>query len=95
MSPSKIRKHVKVELKVEPYLPAFIQELIDVNLNRKRNACAKVIQAFSTIPKRGKVIFSDECAVYRSSQSGNVVFWSKEKLNYFEELERSPPHFVI
>jgi hypothetical protein len=47
------------------------------------------------IPKRGKVVFSDECAVYRSGQSGKVVFWSKENRNYFEELERSPPHVVI
>jgi hypothetical protein len=66
-----------------------------VDLNRKRNAYAKVIQALNTIPKRGKVMFSDKCVVYRSGQSETVVYWSKENLNYFEELERSPPHVVI
>jgi len=66
-----------------------------VDLNRKQSACAKVIQAFNTTPNRGKVIFSDECAAYRSDQSGNVVFWSMENLNYFEELEYSLPHVVI
>jgi hypothetical protein len=68
-----------------------------VDLNRKLNESAKVMQAFNNIRKRGKVIFGDECAVYRSCQSGNVMFWSKENLNYsyFEEFEHNPSHVVI
>ena len=66
-----------------------------MDLNRKRNAYTKVIQAFNTIHKRGKVVFSDECAVCRSCQSANVVFWSKENLNFFQEMEHSPLRVVI
>jgi hypothetical protein len=31
---------------------------------------------------RSKVLFSDECAIYRSARDRNVVFWSKENPNY-------------
>jgi hypothetical protein len=54
MPPSEMQKHLKVDLKRHPYLPAFIQKLIDVYLNSKRNALEMVIQAFKTIPRRKK-----------------------------------------
>lgn len=92
---STLHKHMKNDLHLHAYRPMFVQELSDNDLARRRDACALLLQTFDTIPKRGKVIFSDECAIYRSCRSRNVVFWSKENPHYVEELEHNPPHVMI
>ena len=45
--------------------------------------------------KRQRVIFSDECAIYRSSQSQNIVMWSKQNPHYCEEVEHHTPHVMV
>ena len=42
-----------------------------------------------------KIIFSDECAIYKSSKSRNIYFWAKENPFYKEEVENNPPHTCI
>ena len=92
---STLRKHMKRDLKLHPYRPTSVQELSDVDLNRRKEACDALLQVFDTIPKRGKVIFSDECAIYRSSRQRNIVFWSKENPYFYEEIENHPPYVMI
>ena len=36
--------------------------------------------------KKRRVIFSDECVVYRSSRSRNIVFWFKQNPYYCKEV---------
>jgi hypothetical protein len=55
-------------------------------------------RAFCSVPfplARGAVLFTDECAIYRSVHSRNIVFWAKENPNFYEELERNPPHVMV
>ncbi|KAJ4428476.1 hypothetical protein ANN_24513 [Periplaneta americana] len=87
---STMQKHMKQDLGLHSFRPTHIQKLSDVDMDRRMETCAALLQMFDTIPKGGKVIFSDECAIYRSSRARNVVFWSKAK-----ELENNPPHVMI
>ena len=34
-------------------------------------------------------------AIYRSSRSRNIVFWSKQNPHFFEEVEHPPPHGLV
>jgi hypothetical protein len=34
-------------------------------------------------------------AIYRSVHSRNIVFWAKENPDFYEELERNPPHVMV
>ena len=45
--------------------------------------------------KRRGGIFSDECAIYRSSRSQNIVLWSKQNPHYGEEMRHHPPHVIV
>jgi hypothetical protein len=64
-------------------------------LNRRRNACVRMIRTFDTIPKRRKVIFIDERAIYQSCRSRSDVFWSRKNPHYFEKLEHKIPYFKL
>jgi hypothetical protein len=44
---------------------------------------------------RGAVLFTDECAIYRSVNSRNIVFWAKQNPHFYEELEKNPPHVMV
>jgi hypothetical protein len=41
------------------------------------------------------VPFTDECAIYRSVRSRNIVFWAKENPHFYEEMEKNPPHVMV
>ncbi|KAJ8872902.1 hypothetical protein PR048_026518 [Dryococelus australis] len=53
-------------------------------------ACDRLLQHFDTLPKRSKVMFSDECTVYLSSSPRNVYFWSDANPHYVEEVQDHP-----
>jgi hypothetical protein len=78
---------MKFNLKLHPYHPVSIQELPENDLHQRWDACARVIQTLVTAPKCGKVIFSDEFAIYRSCSSRNVVFWSKVNPGFYHKLK--------
>lgn len=40
-------------------------------------------------------MFSDECAIYRSSRNRNIFFWAKENPHFYEEIQGNPPHVMI
>ena len=86
---------MKQDLGLRVYRPTPVQELSDVDMDRRKEAYTALLQTFNTIPKRGKIIFSDECAIYKSSRARNVVFWSKENPHFYDELENNPPHLMI
>jgi hypothetical protein len=54
-------------------------------------ACDRPLQHFSTIPKRSKFVFRDECAVYRSSSAGSVYFRSDDSQHYIKEMQHYLP----
>ena len=92
---STMQKHMKQDLGLRGYRPTPVQELSDVDMDRRKEAYTALLQTFDTIPKRGKVIFSDECAIYKSSRARNVICWSKENPHFYDELENNPPHVMI
>jgi hypothetical protein len=86
---------LKTGLGLKAFRPTFVNELSDNDLLKRQDACAIFLEVFTTITKCGDVIFTDECAIFRSSRSRNVYFWSKENPNFYEELEHSPSSHVM
>ena len=64
-------------------------------MDRRYESCRALLDTFLNAVSRSKVLFSDECAIYRSARNRNVVFWSKENPNFTQELEHNPPHVMI
>ena len=86
---------MKVDLKLFPHRPMFVQELSDDELNCRGEPCERMLQEFWTVSKRRRVFFNDECTIYLGSRSGNSVFWSKQNPHYCEEVEHHSPHVVV
>jgi len=64
-------------------------------MDRRYESCRALLDTFSNAVFRSKVLFSDECAIYRSARDRNVVFWSKQNPNFKQEMEHNPPHVMI
>ena len=64
----------KRDLVVKSFWPVFVIELSDADMRLCHKACALLFEWFLVALSHGKVLFSDECAVYFSSLSWNV-FW--------------------
>ena len=90
-----MRDYMKKDLKLRPFRPTFVNELSDRDRNERVLACRALLTKFPNAVNRAKVMFSDECAIYRSSRARNVVMWAKENPHYTVELERNPPHVMI
>ena len=71
---STMQDHMKKDLNVRPYRPTFVNELSDGDMDRRYESCRAVLDTFSNAVSRSKVLFSDECAIYRSARDRNVVF---------------------
>ena len=83
------------DLNVGPYRLTFVNELSDGDMDRRYESCRALLDTFSNAVSRSKVLFSDECAIYRSARVRNVVFRSKENPNFTQELEHNPPHVIM
>jgi hypothetical protein len=78
--------HMKLDLKVRPFHPLHINELSDADMNARKDACRALPAAFCSQRARGAVFFTDECAIYWSVHSQNIVFWAKENPHFYKEL---------
>jgi hypothetical protein len=87
--------HVKLDLKVRPFYPLHVKELSDADMNVRKYSCRALLAAFRSQRARGTALFTDECAIYRSVHSRNIVFWAKENPHFYDELERNPPHVML
>jgi len=92
---STMQDHMKKDLNVRPFRPTFVNELSDGDMDRHYESCRALLDTFSNAVSCSKVLFSDECAIYRSARDRNVVFWSKENPNFTQELEHNPPYVMI
>ena len=92
---STMRDHMKKDVNVRPYRPTFVNELSDGDMDRRYESCSALLDTFSNAVSSTKVLFSDECAIYRSARDRNVVFWSKGNPNFTQELEHNPPYVMI
>jgi hypothetical protein len=55
ISRSRMQKHRKVKVKLHPHRRTFIQELTDMDINRREDACArKMIEILGAIPHVGR-----------------------------------------
>ena len=86
---------MKKDLNVRTYRPVFVNELSDGDMDRRYESCRVLLDTFSNVVPRSKVLFSDECAIYRSARDINVVFWSQENPNFTQKLEHNPLHVMI
>jgi len=93
--PRSTTRDMKKELNMRPYRPTFVNKLSDGNMDRCYESCCALLDTFSNAVSRSKVLFSDECAIFRSARNRKVVFCSKENPNSTQELEHNPPHVMI
>jgi len=63
-------------LVIKLFWPVFVIEFSDTDMRLCHIACALLLEWFLAALSHGKVLFSDECAIYWSSLSWNV-FWGK------------------
>jgi hypothetical protein len=87
--------HMKLDIKVRAFYPLHVSELSDADMNARKDACKALLAAFLSQTARGAVLFTDECAIYRSVHSRNIVFWAKENPHFYEKMERNPPHVMV
>lgn len=90
-----MRDHMRKDLKVKCFRPLSVNELSDNDMDSRVEACQNMLQRFPRLTDRKNVMFSDECAIYRSSRNRNVYFWSKENPHFYEEVENNPPHVML
>jgi hypothetical protein len=64
-------------------------------MNAQKDACRALLAAFRTQRACGAVLFTDECTIYRSVHSRNIVFWAKENPHFYKDLERNPPQVMV
>jgi len=58
---------------MKSFWPVFVIELSDTDMRLCHKSCALFLGWFLVALSHGKVLFSDECAVYYSSLSWNVL----------------------
>jgi len=61
----------------------------------RHESCRALLDTFPNAVFCSKVLFSDECAIYRSARDRIMVFWSKENPNFTQELEHNSLHVMI
>ncbi|PSN43030.1 hypothetical protein C0J52_06743 [Blattella germanica] len=87
---STMQDHMRKDLHISCFRPSSVSEL-----EQGVHACEILLTRFPHANDRKNVMFSDECAIYRSSRNCNVYFWAKDNPHYYEEIECNPPHFMI
>ena len=70
---STMRHHMKKDLNVRPYRPTFLNDLWDGDMDRRYESCRALLDIFTNAVSRSKVLFDDECTIYRSARDRNVV----------------------
>jgi hypothetical protein len=71
---STMADYMKLDLKVRPFHPLHVNELSDADMNARKDACRALLATFRSQRARCAVLFTDECAIYRSVHSRNIVF---------------------
>ena len=64
----------KRDLVVKSFWPVFVTELSNTDMRLCHKACASLLEWFLVVVSHGKVLFSDEYAVYCSFLSWNVLW---------------------
>ena len=86
---------MKKDLKVKAWRPSSVNEFSDTGKKNRKSVCDEILQVFNMIPARGKVMFTDECAIYRSSRARNVYFWAKENPHYYKEVKHKTSRVMM
>ena len=79
----------KRELVMKSFWPVFVIKLSDTDMRLCYKVCALLLECFLVVLSHGKVLFSDECAVYCISLSWNV-FWGKTE-SWLHAWDVRPP----
>jgi hypothetical protein len=86
---------MKLHLKVRHFHPLHVNELSDADMNAWKDACRALLAAVHSQHACGVVLFTDECVIYRSVHSRNIVFWAKENPHFYEELGRPTSRYGV
>ena len=80
------------DLAMKSFWPVFAIELSDTDLRLCYKVCAFLLEWFLVALSHGKVLFSDECAVYCSSLSWNVFWGERESLSHAWDVRPPTTH---
>jgi hypothetical protein len=87
--------HFKTHHGFQEFRLTFVNAVTD-NYLQKDNALVIFLTIFTRTPKRGHIIFTDECVIYRRWKSRNFYLRSKGNPFLFEEgLQRISPRVLI
>lgn len=87
--------HMKHDLQLNSYCSLHVYELSDADMAARKDTCGVFLVAFRSQCARCPMPFTDECGIYRSMHSGNIVFWAKENPIFYDELESNPPQVMV
>ena len=90
-----MRRHMKEDLNLRAFKPMNINELSDDDMAKRKFFCETMLQRFRSPRARRTVLFTDECAIYRSMRARNIYMWAKSNPHFHYELEHNPPHVMI
>jgi len=74
------------------FWPVFVIEFSDTDMRLCHIACALLLEWFLAALSHGKVLFSDECAIYCSSLSWNVFWGETESLLHAWDVRPHTTH---
>src|SRR5258705_2016186 len=86
---------MKKDLQLHPFCPHIRNELSDADMDKRLTASKAMLRRFSSAEIRQRVIFTDECAVYLSSRTRNVLFWSRNNPHFIQEIKNHPPYVMV
>jgi len=67
--------HMEKDLEMKQFRPIILKKLSGVDMRRRHERVAFLMQRFPASLPREKFLFSDECVIKLISSSQNVIFW--------------------
>lgn len=90
-----VRRILKVDLQMKPWKPTSVQFLSAEDHQNRVLCCTEILAKYRNPACYPHLFFSDECAIYSSGPSHNVVVWSKENPHFWEQVEQHPPMVMV
>ena len=86
---------MKEDLGLHSFKPMNINELSDDDEASRKVFCDLMLHRFRSSQSRRRVLFTDECAIYRSMKARNIYMWTNSNPHFHHEVEHNPPHVMI
>ena len=89
-----VHRILKKYLSLKCWKPVRVQFLSEIDHESRVNCCKQILVAYDC-KKFSNLFFSDECSIYLTTGSQNLVMWSNENPFYQEQVKTYPPSVMI